>query len=259
VTIAAPIIAAPIIQTSINWWDLVPAILGGVIGALAGGIPAYYLSKSATQEALRRDQLSRDANDRLSGLQLYLALSRTGNDVFSARQQIDEMLARPVSEGDKFPTQRQLSVFSGGNSSTINPFAELDLSPFAAANGIELINQLDLLGRCYVTQIVIISDYRTHKERLFELYELSAEADAKDAETLVFKLDRAQHGAKLAIREQTAESIAQGVVEAIMRNCTLFYDASKSYNAAVTGFLSHLNLPQIDLSLVLQRFPELEG
>ena len=155
--------AASIIQTAISWWDIVPAVVGGIIGALAGGIPAYFLSKSASKEMSVRDENAREAVDRLAMLRLYLTLSHVGNDVLSARKQIDNMVMRPVGEDEQFPTQRRLSAFAGMQNVATNPFSDLDLSPLASAGGIELINQLDLLGRCYFTQISILIDFRIHK------------------------------------------------------------------------------------------------
>jgi hypothetical protein len=35
-----------------QYWDLVPAVVGGIIGALAGGIPAWLLAKRQSDETL---------------------------------------------------------------------------------------------------------------------------------------------------------------------------------------------------------------
>lgn len=190
-------------------------------------------------------------------LQLYLALTRVGNDVLSARQQIEEMVARPIRKGDRFPNQRRLSAFSGGPNIATNPFSDLDLSPLATRDGIELINQLDLLGRCYSTQIAILNDFRLQKERLFELYEQADEAAVGDAETLTFKLDRRQFGTKLEVRESQAEELANGVIEIVRRNSKLIYQTSNTYNNAASSFLAKLSLPMTSLNIVAERFPDL--
>jgi hypothetical protein len=253
----ALIVSASIVQTAINWWDLVPAVVGGILGALAGGIPAYFLSKSASREISARDKVARESIERLAMLRLYLALSQVGNDVLSARQQIDEMAMRPVSEDDKFPSQRRLSAFSGMQSVVANPFLDLDLSPLASQNGIELINQLDLLGRCYIAQVAILNDFRIHKERLFELYEQSEDAQIGGPETITFKLNHQQFATKLKIRESTAETVANGAIEVIRRNSRLVYRAIKTYNAAASSFLVNLHLPLIDQVMAVQKFPDL--
>lgn len=246
-----------IIQTAINWWDLVPAIVGGIIGALAGGIPAYFLSKSASKEMSVRDESARKSVEHLAMLRLYLTLFHVGNDVFSARKQIDAMVLRPVGEDERFPTQRRLSAFAGMQNVATNPFSNLDLSPLASVDGIELINQLDLLGRCYLSQISILNDFRNQKERLFELYEQSEEAAINSSETFTFKLDRQQFATKLKVREAHAETVANGVVEAVKRNSQLVYRANEAYNDIASNFLARLNLPLIDQAGAIERFPDL--
>jgi hypothetical protein len=40
-------------------WELISAVIGGVIGALTGGIPSWALAKRQSNETLRRDREQR--------------------------------------------------------------------------------------------------------------------------------------------------------------------------------------------------------
>lgn len=66
-----------------EWWDLVPAVVGGIIGALAGGIPAWLLAKRQSDETLRRDQEQRTQNHKALAFSAAVKLLHIINSTIS--------------------------------------------------------------------------------------------------------------------------------------------------------------------------------
>jgi hypothetical protein len=102
--------------TSNDWWELVPAIVGGVIGALAAGIPAYLLAVRTSQEALEkeRDERARNQHDRI--FRTFLALSECLDDAVDHVRVIEGQISNNVfSMPQEFPI-----------SSAVQPIANLD-------------------------------------------------------------------------------------------------------------------------------------
>ena len=80
------------LQLDDRTWDLVPAAVGGVIGALAGGVPAYALARLASKEAKRKDDETRLAADIAL---LYSAAQRLidiANGLYTVCLQFNEQL-----------------------------------------------------------------------------------------------------------------------------------------------------------------------
>lgn len=145
--------------------DLVPAVVGGVIGALAGGIPAWLLARRSSNESLRRDQESRTEAQLAAAFRIYTKLSMMVNDLASTLIQIEEMLKRPVDPRDESPTQRKVSAFAGSSVDS-EPFTAEELAVLVAANETDYLTDLELFGRRYSAFLRTLNTYGELKSKL---------------------------------------------------------------------------------------------
>jgi len=233
------------------------AIVGAVVGAVASAVPAWLLARKASAETLRRDSEERRRADRVSGLQFFLVLSQVGNDVLSARNQVEQMLSeRPIGSDERAPVQRRISILARSPLSPHNPFSDCDLAIFAHSEGIELINRVELLGRSYQTQISLFAEYRTQKQRLFEVYEQAKERKQSSKGTTIYTLNPS-FGIIIAERETLCETLAVGLVECLRENSKAVFEISRFYDELVQTNLEELNLPRINMRKALDLFPDL--
>lgn len=167
------------------------AILGAIVGAAAGALPAWLLARKAARDATLLEEKRQQREDRLAGTRLFLAISHVANDVFSARGQVEKMLLeRPAPDSHNGQIHKRISVLSGAQMEPVNPFADLDLAMIANSEGVDLVNAIEFLGRCYQSQCSLFGEYRLQKQRLFEVYEKAKERSAGSAEGLSNYTDR---------------------------------------------------------------------
>lgn len=235
------------------------AIAGALVGAVASAVPSWLLARSAAKITLKRDLEDRKRVDHLAGTRLFLILSKVGNDILSTRLQIENMLAtRPIRDDEEAPFQRRLSVLSGSPQVPYNPFDDCDLAILANKDGIEFLNVIEHLGRCYHSQTGIFADYRKAKESIFELYEQVERQEALEGGAMAFQMS-AQLALTVKVREAKAEVLALGCIESVRENSLLILKASKLYDQLVQGSLSGLNLPRMNIDRVLEKFPDFES
>lgn len=233
------------------------AIIGAIVGAAAGAVPSWLLSRKAARDAASLEDVRNRKEDRLAGTRLFLAITYVANDIFSARKQVEKMLLeRPSPESHNGHIHKRLSVLSGARVVPVNPFDNLDLAVIATSDDVELVNSIEFLGRCYETQCSIFADYRLQKQRLFEIYEKAKERSASTSEGLAnYTLDP-EYKVILADREATTEIIARGLLDALYENSKLAYSVAMLYNKAVDGSLAHLELPKMETGSVAEKFPD---
>ena len=77
----------------VAYWDLVPAAVGGIIGALAGGIPAWLLAKRQSDETLRRDTEQRTENQKALAFAAAIKLIQIINSIVSLRNHVRSCFA----------------------------------------------------------------------------------------------------------------------------------------------------------------------
>lgn len=126
-------------QSAYDRWDLVPAIVGGIIGALAGGLPAWLLAKRASNETLARDRLAREDSDFASVFRIHTKLGAMVNDLAATTLQVREMLERPFDPRDESPTQRRVSAFAGKQARRDLTFAPEELAVLVSAEKLTIL------------------------------------------------------------------------------------------------------------------------
>lgn len=114
-----------------NWWDLVPAIVGGFAGAVAGGIASYVLAVRGSREI--RD---RDSDDRLQ--RTRARVFRTFSEfvqIFSSfgtiyENVITQLRLSSCRLGDHAPNQRAIRPLANLGSERLVTFDADDIAPF---------------------------------------------------------------------------------------------------------------------------------
>lgn len=153
-----------------QYWDLVPAIVGGVIGALAGGIPAWLLAKRQSDETLKRDKQERLDQEKTAASRVFVKLSILANSILSLKKQIDDMDERAERDGrSDMRLFERVSPIVGLDIEKPVEFTAEDLSMFVAAKRVDYVDDLLLLAR---RQAAIVGGLREYGRLKVEHYYL---------------------------------------------------------------------------------------
>ena len=89
-----------------DWWDLVPAAVGGIIGAFAGGIAAYILAVRASREQRKERIAAKEQSDRAKLFRLFTHISVVTNSLLNTILTIRLMyIDSSISIDEKYPNQ----------------------------------------------------------------------------------------------------------------------------------------------------------
>jgi hypothetical protein len=146
-----------------EWWELLPALGGAIIGALAGGIPAWILARRNSNEVLDRDRARRIEREKGSAFRVFVKLLTITNSIYGLRTHVRECLAiREQTERRHMePWQVLIPIVGFTDESSIN-FEPDELAVFYAANERKFLMDLILLGRRHAASF---SSFQTYCER----------------------------------------------------------------------------------------------
>lgn len=243
-------------QVSYDWWDLVPAIVGGIIGALAGGIPAWLLARRESNENLRRDKEQRVEQELAAAFRIFTKLSIMVNDLASTLIQIEEMLLRPVDPNDEAPTQRRISAFAGAASEPELPFAPEELQILLAADEADYLMQLDLFARRYAGNLRALHTYGELKSKLHDLMAESEQVKFGPGNTILTKIDD-KNAPKLRIQARTLESLIVPLIDAIRNDTVLGVRLALQYGPKMKAYFGNRRVPFFDFSDLKKVLPSL--
>ena len=229
-------------QTPYDWWDLVPAIVGGIIGALAGGIPAWLLARRASREALERDRLNREEVELVQVFRVHTKLGIMVNDLTSTLLQIREMLARSYDPRDESPTQRRISAFAGKNFKTEAAFAPDELAIFMSAARPEYLTELDLFSRRYFADMEILDTYGRLKAELHDLVSDSDELRFGEGDR-VSTSTVGRLANKLRMKARTLESIIVPCIAMMERDARNGINLAEKFDTVLKPHFPHRKIP----------------
>lgn len=143
-----------------EYWDLVPAIVGGVIGALAGGIPAWLLAKRQSDEALRRDREQRVDNQKALAFSVVVKLLHITNSTVSLSNHVKSCLAlRDAPDRAHMEPWQVLVPMIGHTDEGSIRFTADEMAVFAAANEYELMQDMMLLAVRHSSSLAAFQEY----------------------------------------------------------------------------------------------------
>lgn len=152
-----------------DWWSLASAIIGGVIGSFAGGIPAWLLARRASREASKNERERQAELDQTAWFRIFVKLSTIANGLLSTLIQIDEMLTTSlVDEHDEAPTQRRVLAFAGLNSRDAVTFHADELQVLMKADEADYLSDLELLAQRHLAILLALEEYGRRKAKLHD-------------------------------------------------------------------------------------------
>jgi len=149
-------------------WDIAIPTLAGIIGALAGGIPSYFLSRRASREVLERDQQARRDNEKSAAHRVFVKLSLLTNSLLGFQRQVEEMIAKADSDGrPEMALWQRLSAFAGIEREITPDFAPEELAFFVGAKQVDYVDDLILLPRRHRAAIDSLTTFARLKTELY--------------------------------------------------------------------------------------------
>jgi energy-converting hydrogenase Eha subunit A len=129
--------AALAADVAVNLWDLVPAVIGGVIGALAGGLPPLMMARKDRKE-----------KERASAFSTYVKLQTLANGILTFSLHLNEMLDRAkLSGNDRMALWQKIQPMLGINDGAAITFDPTEIAVLVAAGDAAFANDLMLLER----------------------------------------------------------------------------------------------------------------
>lgn len=147
------------------YWDLVPAVIGGVIGALAGGIPAWLLAKRQSDETLRRDTQQRRETERALAFRVCVRLLTIINSTISLRNHVQRCIALLTKpENAHMEPWQVLIPMIGHTDEGQERFDAEEMAVFASANERDFMMDAMLLARRHSSSLASFKTYCQQRE-----------------------------------------------------------------------------------------------
>lgn len=143
-----------------EYWDLVPAVVGGVIGALAGGIPAWLLAKRQSDETLRRDREQRVETHKALAFSTCVKLLHVINSTVSLDNHVKTCLAlREKPEHSHMEPWQVLVPMIGHTDEGSIRFTAEEMAVFAAAGEYDFMQDMMLLAVRHSSSLASFQEY----------------------------------------------------------------------------------------------------
>ena len=162
-------------RSDVPWSELIPAIVGGTIGALAGGIPAYFLALRSSKEVLERDQHARVQQERADAFRAHVRVGELVNGILSLQMQIEEMVqaSAGMPHGEVFLWVGVRPIAGLADEGLIAVQAS-EAALFVAAGAEDYVNDLLLLPKRYKAVVSALLEYRRLRDGLTREMPVSA-------------------------------------------------------------------------------------
>lgn len=146
----------------VAYWDLVPAAVGGIIGALAGGIPAWLLAKRQSDETLRRDTEQRTENQKALAFAAAIKLIQIINSTVSLRNHVRSCFALldDPAHAHMEPWQVLVPMIGHTDEGSIRFTAE-EMGVLAAAKEYDLMQDMMLVAARHSASLAAFLEYCT--------------------------------------------------------------------------------------------------
>jgi hypothetical protein len=158
-------------QKLIESSDITSAIVGGLIGALAGGIPAWALAKRQSNETLRRDREQRLENQKALAFSVVVKLLHITNSAIGLSNHVKSCLAlrHDTARAHMEPWQVVVPMIGHTDDEGAIRFTAEEMAVFGAANESDLMQDLMLLAVRHSSSLSSFKEYCAMRNEFREI------------------------------------------------------------------------------------------
>ena len=150
-------------------WQLVPGVIGAVIGAAAGAMPAYWLARRSSNEIKDRDAVLRQEDARTAATTAMIRLQRITNSLYTLHHQIERTLAVAEAKGLKGAPLWMMLKPIGGIIPEAVRFETRELAVLFKADRSDLANEMMLMSERHFTTETAMTEYAAKRTALGDL------------------------------------------------------------------------------------------
>lgn len=197
-----------------EWWDLVPALLGAIVGSATGAVPAFILARRSAKEVLNRDTVARKEASKAAAFRLSVKLLAIVDEVGTLREYVSEKLAV-----GKLPDRKHMEPFQlvpaqiGTSDHDIVKFDADELAVLFEAGQSELMQKLTLLQRRATSTNVSFRAYCDRREAWREIAPTPDSFDGTLGSTTVSKKEMMRLKVHMIPMNDLITSIAERLEE----------------------------------------------
>lgn len=204
------------VGVNMDWTGLPASVIGGVLGALAGGIPAWLLARRESSITLQRDNDERQRQEKSLAFAVHVKLATIMDSTLHDWSHVERSLAeleRP--ETAHMEPWQILQPLTGDTDEGIVRFTPEELAIFLAAGAKDLMHDMMLLAQRHSASVSAMRAYRTERERLIERSPVPEVVDGVMGKGWVtaeeLKMLRPHSAALNALVAQIAEALKKNV------------------------------------------------
>jgi hypothetical protein len=171
---------AQICQKLIESSEMTSAIVGGLIGALAGGIPAWLLAKRQSNETLRQDREQRVDNQKALAFSVVVKLLHVIDSTISLSNHVKSCMAlrNDPARGHMEPWQVLVPMIGHTDEGSIR-FTSEEMAVFAAANEYDFMQDMMLLAVRHSSSLATFKEYCVMRNEFREIGPRPADFDGQ--------------------------------------------------------------------------------
>lgn len=140
---------------------MISAIVGGLIGALAGGIPAWALAKRQSNETLRRDREQRVENKKALAFSVVVKLLHIINSTISLSNHVKSCLAlrNDPAHSKMEPWQVLIPMIGHADDEGSIRFSAEEMAVFSSFNEYDFMQDMMLLAMRHSSSLATFKEY----------------------------------------------------------------------------------------------------
>ncbi len=151
-----------------DWWDLVPATVGALMGAAAAAIPAWLLARNTSKETLERDRIARREQMEADAFSGVVKLVSIVNGVAALQRTIEEQIAEAQEAGLAGQLWCRVRGLTGLRQEEIK-FEARELAVLLAAKEFKYLTEVLLVAERYSTLVAAMQDYADRRRELTDM------------------------------------------------------------------------------------------
>jgi len=149
----------------INWTNIVPSVVGAVLGGTIAAFTGSRLARRASREILRRDRIARFENQKAATLRALVKLQTIVNGMETLYRQLEGMIANADAAGHSdMDLWQKVMPIVGFTEHSIR-FEPEEITIFVSRE-VGYLNELLLLAERYATLESSFKTYAEHRGRL---------------------------------------------------------------------------------------------